>query len=358
MNGTGKDIRILVVDDSPTVRQFLEEALSSYPGLRVVGAAPDGNRAIEMARREKPDVITMDVHLPGMDGFEAARRIMETQPTPIVMVSGSVDVREVQLGFRAMEAGALAIVPRPRGFADPRHAEEMGELVRTLRMMSEIRVVRRWPQTRAKGPDFRPGVRAGEAASEGPMDPVGLVAVGASTGGPIALKTLLSGLPKTFPAPLAIVQHMSAGFTDGFVEWLAKSSQFPVIIPEHGRTMEAGRAYIAPQGVHMAVDGRGRILLDAAPPENGMRPSVSRLFGSAAEAYGPRAVGVLLTGMGRDGALELKAMKEKGAVTIAQDRQTSVVHGMPGEAIRLDAASHVLPLDAIAPMLERLVTER
>jgi two-component system chemotaxis response regulator CheB len=168
------------------------------------------------------------------------------------------------------------------------------------------------------------------------------------------LQRILSGIPKDFPLPVLIVQHIATGFTQGFVEWLAQSSSLPVESPTHGQRVSPGRAYVAPDGFHMTVGADGRISLSSDEPENGLRPSVSRLFRSVAKAYGRRAIGVLLTGMGKDGAVELKLMKDQGAVTIAQDKDTSVVHGMPGEAIRLGGATYILSPEKIAATLTSL----
>src|ERR1700722_20716677 len=179
----------------------------------------------------------------------------------------------------------------------------------------------------------------------------------ASTGGPPALQTILAGLPINFPVPVLIVQHIAAGFTQGFVDWLAHSSSLPVVLGAHGQSVLPGQGYVAPDGVHMAVYADGRIQLRSDEAENGLRPSVSFLFRSVAKAYGPSAVGVLLTGMGRDGASELKLMKEHGAVTIAQDEKTSVVHGMPGEAIKMGGATYILPPEKICLALTGLATQ-
>jgi two-component system chemotaxis response regulator CheB len=187
---------------------------------------------------------------------------------------------------------------------------------------------------------------------------VRIVAIGASTGGPPVLQTILAGLPKDFPAPLVIVQHMAAGFVRGFVEWLAHSSALPVHLATHGEHMLAGHVYVAPDGFQMKVDRGGKIALTRDPPENGLRPSVSYLFRSVAEVYGCDAVAGLLTGMGRDGAEELRRLKEKGAVTFAQDKDSSVVHGMPGEAIKLDAAMLILPPEKIAAVLMNLANHK
>jgi two-component system chemotaxis response regulator CheB len=352
-------INVLIVEDSAVVREFLTYILDSDPDIHVVGTAHNGEEALEAVKRKKPDVITMDINMPKMNGFEATRRIMETHPMPIVIVSGSWDTKEVATTFRAVEAGALAVVPRPMGLGHPDYEATAKELVQTVKLMSEVKVVRRWARHRREGviPAVPPPVEVEVELKRAPTE-IKLVAVGASTGGPIVIQTILSGLPKDFPVPVLIVQHIASGFVEGFVEWLAQSSGFPVHLAADGEHLLPGHAYVAPDGFHMGVVNGERIALSKDGPENGLRPSASYLFRSVAMVYGQHAVGVLLTGMGKDGAEELRLMKEQGAVTLAQDQESSVVHGMPGEAIRLDAATYVLPPEKMAPALTNLVNKR
>ncbi len=348
-------IRVLVVEDSPTEREFLLQILGSDPAIAVVGTAGTGEEAIEAVERTRPDIITMDVHMPRMNGFDATRRIMETHPTPIVIVSGAADATDTAKAFRAIESGALAVLRKPSGLGHLDHEQSTSELINTVKMMSEVKVVRRWPR---RPVETLPAVTVStEFPFQSAQKQIRIVAMGASTGGPPVLQTILSGLPRSFPVPVLIVQHIAAGFTQGFVEWLAQSSSLPVHVPAHGQSVLPGQAYVAPDGLHMAVGADGRVQLRPDEPENGLRPSVACLFRSVAKAYGQSAVGVLLTGMGKDGASELKFMKEQGAVTIAQDRDTSVVHGMPGEAIRLGGATYVLPAERISWALARLTTK-
>lgn len=341
-------IRVLVVEDSPSVREFLIAILTADPDIQVVGTACDGEEAIEAAKNGRSDVITMDIYMPRMNGFDATRRIMETHPLPIVLVSGSSDVKELATIFRAMEAGALSVVPRPTGLGHPDHETTAQELVQTVKLMAAVKVVRRWPR-----PKRHEIVRTSPSAI--PLThtaaQVRIVGIGASTGGPIVLRDILAGLPKNFPVPVLVVQHMACGFIQGFVEWLAQSSGFPVQVGTHNAHPLPGHAYVAPDGWHMGVKPSGHIALSKDQPENNLRPSVSYLFRSMANVFGPHAVGVLLTGMGKDGAAELRLMKEKGAVTMAQDKDSCVVYGMPGEALKLDAATYVLPAHRIAAAL-------
>lgn len=347
-------IRVLVVDDSAVQREFLAHILSSNPDIQVIGTAKDGVDALRAVEREKPDVITMDINMPRMDGFEAARRIMETYPTPIVIVCGSWDIQEVATTFHALEAGALVVLPRPAGFGSPDHQATAGELIQTVKLVSEVKVVRRWAHLRRSSTSqITPAVEDVGYRLEAAR--VQLIAIGASTGGPVVLRTILASLPADFPIPIMVVQHMAAGFISGFVEWLAQTTSLEVQIAADREALLPGHIYVAPDGYHMKALIGGRVALTLDEPENGLRPSVSYLFRSIAKLYGPRAIGVLLTGMGKDGAKELKLMKDRGAVTIVQDEPSSVVYGMPGEAVRLGAATYTFPPRQIAAVLAGLV---
>ena len=350
-------VSVLIVEDSPSVRELMVHILSADPAIRVVGTASDGEAALEAVERLRPDIITMDVHMPKMNGLDAARRIMETHPTPIVIVSGSFDPQEVANTFRALEAGAVALIRRPIGVGHHEFQQNSAELIRTVKLMSEVKVIRRWARVN-RIPVAPPGPPALEVELRPSPVEVKVIAIGASTGGPLALQTILADLPSEFPAAILVVQHIAPGFLRGFAEWLGRSTPLPVAIPTHGERMISRRVYLAPDGLQMQIGTTGKISLTADEPENSLRPSVSCLFRSVAHAYGLQAIGVLLTGMGKDGAEELRLMKEKGAVTIAQDEETSVAYGMPGEAVRLGAANYILPPSRIAAALTALVQKR
>jgi two-component system chemotaxis response regulator CheB len=347
-------VRVLVVDDSPSCRALLVSLLDADPRLTVVGIAADGESAVAAAAHLRPDVITMDIHLPGLDGFGATRRIMETCPTRIVMVTASSRPGEIAASFEALASGALTVIGKPVGPGDSLFEAAREELCRTVALMAEVKVVRRWPAHAHKPAPTR--VNAADAIThDGELK---LVAVGASTGGPLALQILLSNLKPDFGAPLVIVQHISPGFADGLVEWLGRSTAMPVRLAAHGEATQPGVAYIAPEDSHTTVRADGKIALSNAPLENGFRPAVACLFSSVAVQFGRHAAGLLLTGMGADGARELKAMRDAGALTMVQDRASAAVHGMPGEALRLHAAVHVMPPEAMARVLNRLIPER
>lgn len=344
-------IDVLIVDDSRVNQELLVHILSSDPAIRVVGVASDGEEALNAVKEMHPNVITMDIHMPKLDGFVATRAIMESVPTPIVIVSSSTSIKEVASTYRALEAGALAVILCPPGIEHPSYQAAAWELIQTVKLMSEIKVIRRFSHAQK---EYAPSPTLARAPKAGTG--IQVIAIGASTGGPLVLKEILSGLPQDLAVPVLIVQHIAAGFVTGFVDWLASASHFPLRIASHGEYLLAGQGYVAPDGFHMGIANGPRIKLSDDPSEsNGLRPSVAHLFRSVAQVLGPRAVGVLLTGMGRDGAVELKMMKDMGALTIAQDEASSVVHGMPGEAIKLGAAMYVLPPEAIAAMLVDLV---
>ena len=350
---TDREIRVLVAEDSTVTRMFLVHLLESDPRIRVIGAVNDGQAALEFVNENKPDVVLMDIHMPRLDGFEATRRIMETQPVPIVICSASSNTKDVVITFQAMEAGAIACVEKPLGRGHEDFEALAAHLLETVKLMSEVKVVRRSPRLRQA-----PLPTANAVQWQRPAAEIKLVGIGASTGGPPVLQTILAGLPKDFAAPILVVQHIANGFLAGMAEWLNQTTGLQIQLASYGTTPLPGHVYLAPDDFHMGIGAGGGIVLTREEPENHLRPAVSFLFRSLAGAYGPNALGVLLTGMGRDGAAELKAMKDRGAITIAQDQESSVVHGMPGVAIALGGATHVLPADKIAAALAGLVSHR
>jgi len=340
-------IKLVIVDDSRVVQEFLTHILASDPEIQIVGVASSGPEAIELVKFKKPDVVTMDVHMPGIDGYEATRKIMETFPTPIIIVSGGISSTDVNNTYRAFEAGALAVVIRPPGIDNPKFTSLKNELIQTVKLMSEVKVVKLSPQGRKQINKILPAVQF----LDNELKNIELIVIGASTGGPVVLQKILSHLPPDLPIPVLIVQHISAGFVNGFQEWLSLSSGIKLKIAENGERPLPGTGYIAPDNLHMGINRKGSLNICDLPPENGLRPSINYLFRSVAESYGSKALGVLLTGMGKDGADELKTMKDKGAITLVQNEETSVVFGMPAEALRIGAADYALSPENIAAIL-------
>ncbi len=347
---TSPHIRILLVEDSPVIKELLLYVLGADDTMEVIATAVDGEQAVAFAQHHKPDIVLMDIHLPKMDGFAATRQIMETCPTRVVMVTATSIPEEIASTFEALDSGALTVMAKPPGPGHRDHRRMADELLQTVRLMSEVRVVKRWP--RQPRPQGQPVAVLHDLA---PDAVVSVVAIGASTGGPLALREILSRLPHALAAPILIVQHISTGFSNGFVEWLAHSSGYDVRLARHGEVPLAGAAYVAPDGWQMAMSRDGTIGLHQGAPENGMCPSVSFLFRSVAAVSGGNAVGILLTGMGCDGALELRQMRQAGAITIAQSQESSTVFGMPGEAINVGAAIFVLAPEEIAAALADIV---
>ena len=347
-------IKVLIVEDSPVMQQLLAYAITSDPDLEVVGIVENGEEAIEAVKKFNPDVIAMDWHMPKLDGRQATRIIMETNPTPIVIVSGSSATRETISSFSLIEAGALALVKKPPSVNHPDYKKETEELIQTLKLMSEVKLVRRIARTTREQIPVKPSIeKLVNRESE-----IQVVVIGASTAGPLVLQKILSGLPQNIQVPILIVQHISQGFTEGFVEWLNNTTNFPLHLAAEGDYPLPGHGYVAPDNFHMGVERGPRIILSDHKLENGLRPSVAYLFRTAANVFGSKAVGVLLTGMGHDGAEELKLLKEKGAVTFIQDKESSVVYGMPGEAEKLNAATFILSPDDIVTALTGLIKKK
>jgi two-component system chemotaxis response regulator CheB len=338
-------IRAIVAEDSPTTRALLVATLTGDPDIQVVGEAEDGARALALAKQLKPDVVVLDVHMPIMTGWEAARRIMNEVPTPIVIVSASTSASELQFTMEALRSGALAALPKPTGPSDPSFERAAERFVATVKDMAGVKVVRRWADTKPTGP-ARP-------SGPPPAHTARIAAIAASTGGPAALHRILTALPAGFPAPILLVQHLAPGFTQGLASWLASGCRIRVEVAVSGRPVQPGVAYVAPDGAHLGVHG-GQIVLSHGDAIEGFRPSATATFRSVAEAFGPAALGVVLTGMGSDGTPGLRDLAAAGGHVIAQDEATSVVHGMPGSAIAAGVAHEILPVEAIAARMVAL----
>lgn len=341
-----KPIRVVVTEDSAVTRALLTAILEAAPGFELVAAVPDGAEAVDAVARLRPAVVTMDLHMPRLDGVEATRRIMRQTPTPIVVVTASSEV-DGRLTYDALAAGALSVVARPVGPSDPRFVTRREALLDELRLMAGVRVVRRIERTepRAPTPPLIP---------RRPVRPVRVVAIAASTGGPAALYRLLRDLPRDFDVPILVVQHMSEGFIGGLARWLSDAAPGSVRVAGDGDVLAGGAVFLAPDGSHLRATADGTVRLDAGPPIGGHRPAATALFDSVAKAYGDEAIGVVLTGMGRDGVDGLARLRATGAVTLAQDAASSAVFGMPGAALEAGAVERVLSLEELGPAITAL----
>lgn len=336
-------IRVLIVEDSSVMREHLVRIVGADNRLEVAGAVGSGEEALEALDSLAPDVISMDVRLPGMDGLETTRRIMVRRPTPIVIVS-AIEPGAMNLMMEALKAGALSVAPKPPAVSHHDHQTIAEQLCTQLVIMSDVAVVRRVP-SKAQ-PELRPAT-----CERGEYHVLGIAA---STGGPNALMQVLSGIGDDYPLPILVVQHMEASFIEGFGAWLGDVTGFRVAIV-HGRVeMRRGTVYLGAPDRHLLTDGRYAWAGDGEPVV-GQRPSASVLFSSMASSVAAQGVGVVLTGMGEDGGEGLRNLRLAGGYTLAEDRSTAVVYGMPAAAVKLGAVCETLPLSQVATRLLSLV---
>jgi two-component system chemotaxis response regulator CheB len=366
--GAASKIRVLIIDDSALVRDLLSKILATDPGIEVVGTAADAYIAREKIKQLNPDVVTLDVEMPKMDGIQFLRNLMRLRPMPVVMCS-SLTERGADVTLTALELGAVDFVTKPKIDLAHTLGDYAAEIISKVRIASGARV-------RARAPDPAPASAASAGAAmrattdmpsvSGGARPLRfrttdqIIAIGASTGGTEAIREVLVRMPPDAPG-IVISQHIPAAFSRPFAERMNGCSQMTVQQAEHGQLIMPGHVYIAPGDRHLVVDRDGaryrcRITEDA--PVNHHRPSVDVMFHSVARNVGPNAIGVMLTGMGSDGARGMVAMREAGARNIAQDENTSVVWGMPGSAVQAGAVDAVVPLHAIADLLLRWIGER
>lgn len=345
----GKKVAVMVVDDSVICQQLISDALNKDPSLEVVGTCFNGQEALDQMSTLRPDVITMDVDMPVMDGLSAVERIMARFPVPILMLTADPRYQTPEETCKALELGALALQIKPAIDAGP----EAWNLAREVKLLSSVKVIRHLKGAQRRGamlpPPTTPVIQGDRAC------PVGIVAVAASTGGPQVLHRMLSALPADFPVPIVVVQHINAAFSESLAGWLAKSSRLQVKLAEDGETLKPGQVLIAPSGQHLVVAFRGRVALQPGVERDGHMPSGTVLLESAARVYGPRTLGVILTGMGADGADGMLAVRSHGGKTLAQSEDSCVVFGMPGAAVARRAVEHLVHGDDMAAALMRAV---
>lgn len=341
-------IQVLLVDDSEVSLMVLRNILESEQDISIIGVARDGAEAIHLASRLSPDIISMDINMPGLDGFSTTRHIMENTPVPIIIVSGIDNLEEIQASFRAVEAGALGVYRKPPAVTDPDFRRASQELISAIRTYSEVRVVKRRDAILRRPIETPPPVPDSKCCTEAKV-----IVMGASTGGPQAVQEILKNLPANFALPIILVQHMSPGFIEGYASWLSDSTGIKTRVAGIGEKVRPGILYVAPDGKHTGISKDLTIEFSASDPEHNLRPSVSYLFRTAAKNCGNHAVGVLLSGMGTDGARELLDIRKKGGCTIIQNKETAFVYGMPGAADILKAGMYSLSPREIAVFLSK-----
>ncbi|WP_424102124.1 chemotaxis-specific protein-glutamate methyltransferase CheB [Moorena producens] len=369
-------IRVLLVEDSPLAIVVLKRILNSSEQIEVVGEAGTGLEALNLIPKVQPDVICTDLHMPHMNGLELTSKVMALYPRPILVISVSVQQEDTDQIFELLDAGAVDIFPKPSAGMARENQLIQQELINKIKILSGVKVFtknrksilgtqKQGSSGKGKLPEMdystnqnqiggvsQTGNRA--AFSYHYSSKPKIVVIGASTGGPQALNEVFTQLPSNFPLPIICVQHISLGFLQGFIDWLASNCPLPVQIAQPGDMPQPRRIYFAPEQQHLELDAMGRFICSDSEPLEGHRPSVTVTFESVAKFYRKATVGILLTGMGRDGATGMHTIAEVGGLTIAQDEATSLVFGMPKEAIALGAAKEVLPIDAIAPRLREL----
>lgn len=337
-------IRVLLVEDSPITLVILRRILNSSPQIEVVGEARTGLEALQLIPQVQPDVICTDLHMPQMDGLKFTAEVMALYPRPILVISSWVQEEDDIHVFQLLEAGALDILPKPAAGLSTENQLLTQELLNKIQLLSGVKVFKK----KRKSPS---PVKSLDHFSSKPYVKPEIVVIGASTGGPQAINELFAQLPSNFPVPVICVQHICAGFLQGFLDWLTSSCRLPIQIAKPGNIPKPGTIYFPPEQQHLELDKQGRFICSDSLPLDGHRPSVTVTFKSVANFYGKATVGILLTGMGKDGAEGMHSIAQAGGLTIAQDEATSVIFGMPKEAIDLGAAQLVLPIHTIAPKL-------
>ncbi|MEM9905759.1 MAG: chemotaxis-specific protein-glutamate methyltransferase CheB [Cyanobacteria bacterium P01_D01_bin.44] len=344
-------IRVLLVEDSPVAQVILKRILEASPQIEVVGTASTGLEALAMIPNVAPQVICTDLHMPKMDGLSLTIEVMAHYPCPILVVSSSVQEDDPQNVFHLLAAGAVDIFPKPCGGLSPVDPVLNQALIDKILVLAGVKVFKKKRAHSILGKRHRLPLMHARYHSR-PR----IIAIGASTGGPQALQKLFAKLPTDFP-PILCVQHISAGFLQGLIDWLKKTCALSIEIAQPGQKPQSGHIYFPAENHHLALDTKGQFVHLDLPSVDGHRPSITVTFDAVAHRYGRHAMGILLTGMGQDGAIGLKAICQSGGMTIAQDDSTSVVFGMPKVAIELGAAQQVLPIDAIAQTLLNSVSQ-
>lgn len=350
-----RKLRVVIVEDSLVTQRLYETILKSDPDIEVVGFASNGKDGIEAVIQLKPDIVSMDIEMPFMNGLEATREIMKLHPLPVLIVSSLYNSAEGALAMQILDAGALAIIAKPVGPGHPQFMKDSRKYIQMLRTLSEVPVIKR--KTLSTHPpelNYRPF----EQTAGNQKQDHELIVIGASAGGPDALKKLLGNLKHGLQVPLLVVQHIDPSFNDNYVEWLSSQSRLPIQIADKEILMEKGFVYMPAADKHLVVSRKGYVMSQFDQAQNGNRPSVEKLFETALRHYDMNLVAILLSGMGNDGSEALLQCRMKGAYTIAQSQESCLVFGMPGEAVKLGAAQKILSPVEIANEINTNLTFR
>lgn len=349
-----KKIKVLIVEDTLVAQKLLKGLVENDDRFELIGVAQNGKQAIDLVAKLKPDVVSMDILMPIMDGVEATRKIMQNHPVPVVIVSSYYQTSEIDMAMRVLDAGAVTILPRPFGPGHSKYLQTAKKYLNTLKLMSEIRVIRRKEEKTVIPLQIAKTVIQ-PLPQKTTLNKIQAVVIGASAGGPQGLNTILSGLPKDLPVPVFVVQHIDPHFAEGFALWLNSTSGIPVSIAIDGEKALAGHAYLPSGDHHLTVGFDGFMSLTKDAAIKGLRPSVDVLFKSVLPVYGKNLIAVLLSGMGKDGAAEMKKLYDLGAYTIAQEENSCLVYGMPGEAVKIGAVSKILSPENIVTEILNLI---
>jgi two-component system, chemotaxis family, protein-glutamate methylesterase/glutaminase len=346
-------IKVLLAEDSPVALEILQRVLKSASEILIVGTARNGKEALELIPRLEPHILCTDFHMAGMDGLELTKQVMAKYPRPILVISNSVQTDDCQNIFNLMQAGAVDIFPKPIAGTSLDYEQNKESLITKIKVLAGVKVFAKplitttSPAPEIVEPATLPVIQISPS--------VKIVTIGASTGGPQALQKVLSTLPSNFPVPIICTQHISTGFLQGFIDWLVLKCCLKISIAKESEIPLPGNVYFAPDNTHLGLDFLGRFVYKASAAVDGHCPSITEMFSSIAKHYGKSTLGILLTGMGKDGATGMKEISQAGGITIAQDEASSVIFGMPKEAIALGGVKYILPVQEISPSLLRIV---
>lgn len=352
--------KVLLVDDSPVALKILQRLIDSSSDVQVIATASNGQEALELIPKVKPNVICTDFHMKGMDGLALTQQVMTKYPIPILIISNSVQADDESNIFKLLQAGAIDVFPKPVTGQSSDYERIKTQLITKIKVLSGVSVFTKSLAQVSASQSLKTDIKTNSSSVsinptvDNNLPPIKVITIGASTGGPKALHQIIAPLPKNFPVPIICTQHISPGFLEGLIRWLGTESQLKIKIAQAGEYPLPGTIYFAPDNCHLVLNSRGQFAHLNSGSVDGHCPSVTVMFESVAKFYGRETVGILLTGMGKDGAAGMNAIAQAGGVTIAQDEKSCVVFGMPKEAIALGIVNYVLPPQEIVSFLNQL----